>query len=628
MKTNHRNLVRFASAFLAVALLFSLAACGKEPSPADILLPKLEDAYNQHDLYAIAALYEPEQREAVEGVMDLFGVGGLAKILPFFSQLMGSAGMLDDMGTVKLTENYTTMESSIKAIINYHVNITGSSQGDMDFDSNMTAIKKNDEWFIREDGGMDYGGENEASETTESGIASSRDSFTDDMYATKRSTSMISGGWGVVNDNGDIIIDFEYSDCYEKFSDGLWCVNKGMSWGAINAQNEAIIPFEYEELGIFSEGLCPAKKDGYWGVIDKSNNTVIDFQYDTATEEFINGLLGVSINGAGGVINKNGSYIVPLSGEYGEVEKITKNNILMAYGVSYGVGGSEKSTVIFDTSGKELYRANASSDFIAHPTTGERISILDEDHFCIVGENGCKVFDSKGNELFEVDELFGFNHGEYFREMEFPFRLVGNGYYSYSTTEGGLKFNLFNLQGSLFLKEWFEWDEADEASFDETGSFFLSNGELWIRIRTNEGSSYYRYDKDRKFISKDENLYDANAWNGDWIIKRWYSSDNPLCTLINTSNGLEYSFGETVEYLERKDSNLITTYTENFPPNVIIVKDTNKIFYGLFINDELVIPCEYNNISYNSGYDIFTLQKGNVSKEIRVARNGRIIELD
>ena len=471
-------------------------------------------------------------------------------------------------------------------------------------------------------------------EETSSPIVEDKTNFTDDMYAAKRN-----GKWGVINENGDVIIDFTYIDCHEDFSNGLWSVKNSSSWGAVNVKNETIISFEYEEIGVFSDNVCPVKKGGYWGVVNEKNKTVIEFQYDTATEKFVDRLLGVSINGAGGVISKDGNYIIPLNGEYGKVEQITKSHILMGYDVNYDVvWGSANATFVFDTSGKELYRAGASSDFMTHPVEGERISILDDEHFCIVGKNGCRIFDAKGNELFEVNKLLGLEHREYFGQMNFPFRLFGNGYYYVEYEKNNhWSISLFNLQGELFFDKQLE--KYNEQKRGGANLFAFPDGSVWCYWNDNyyggENDVCYfeHYNKNGVLISsgteqtdEDTFVYSISPWNQNWLLKIY---NHQTSTIYNPFNGNSADFGEIIEFLGQHGSTGGVGWdTKDFPANAIIVKDTNNIFYGLFVKDKLAIPCEYNKITYNASSDFFTLQKGNTSRKIRVARNGRIIEIN
>jgi len=165
--------------------------------------------------------------------------------------------------------------------------------------------------------------------------------------------------------------------------------------------------------------------------------------------------------------------------------------------------------------------------------------------------------------------------------------------------------NLINSKGELYFNQWlslslFNWD----------GAQFLSDGSLMFRQL---GFGLHYYSKNGEDLRNKENIEELGIWNKDWVVER--RKNHPI-VVRNLLDKKTFEFGGFDGILHGGFNN------QN---NVAIVIDENKIFYGLFINDKLVYPCEYNNITYDKKEDTFTLTKGSSTTVIRVARNGRVI---
>lgn len=71
----------------------------------------------------------------------------------------------------------------------------------------------------------------------------------------------ISGKWGFVNSEGEIVIEPTY-EAAKSFSCGLAGVCKDGLWGFINPDNEVVIDYQFHEVGYFDGyGLCPVCTD-------------------------------------------------------------------------------------------------------------------------------------------------------------------------------------------------------------------------------------------------------------------------------------------------------------------------------------------------------------------------------
>jgi hypothetical protein len=146
--------------------------------------------------------------------------------------------------------------------------------------------------------------------------------------------------YGFINMNNELIIQpvYEYlSDFYE----GLASVKINGNRKFINTSGNFISQKEYEETSIFCDGRCQVKDNGKWGLIDKDENILIPFMYDSIMEE--NKICRVELNGEYFLIDlynnqisekydymdyqKDGSYKVSRNGLSGHIE--TNGSVLI-----------------------------------------------------------------------------------------------------------------------------------------------------------------------------------------------------------------------------------------------------------------------------------------------------------
>ena len=140
------------SLFILMVLLYSFntIATAQSSHPSDIL-PKLESAYNDQDIYAIIECFDPRITEAFFGFMDLFGLDGstFEQIMPFLSEILGASGLLDNgqWGTVMLSEVSTNINGSSATLV-YQVNLTFSDGTSQSFQDTIQTELIDGAWYI------------------------------------------------------------------------------------------------------------------------------------------------------------------------------------------------------------------------------------------------------------------------------------------------------------------------------------------------------------------------------------------------------------------------------------------------------------------------------------------------
>ena len=153
----------------------------------------------------------------------------------------------------------------------------------------------------------------------------------DEVIVSRENTYTViqNNKYGILNANGEKIIDCQYDLARGFDKNGLALVKIKERYGFINMHNELIIQpaleyvsdyydglasvlvkgnkkfidtygnfisnKEYEETSIFWEGRCQVKINGKWGLIDKDENILVPFMYDSIMEE--NKICRVELNG-------------------------------------------------------------------------------------------------------------------------------------------------------------------------------------------------------------------------------------------------------------------------------------------------------------------------------------------
>lgn len=110
------------------------------------------------------------------------------------------------------------------------------------------------------------------------------------LYSTK-----LNNKWGFIDKDGNVIIDFNYTDTCPVFGDDEKYVgisiddktheDKSTFW-IIDKNENQILPFECEPYGFIvciDDNRFIIQKDGKYGIVDKNNNIIADFIFDDIT---------------------------------------------------------------------------------------------------------------------------------------------------------------------------------------------------------------------------------------------------------------------------------------------------------------------------------------------------------
>jgi hypothetical protein len=120
----------------------------------------------------------------------------------------------------------------------------------------------------------------------------------------------MSGKYGFIDINGNLVVQFEYDDVYHLFMGGFYAVNKNKMWGFLDISGKPVIQFEYDDVRYFDGGFCAVQKNKKWGLINSLGQLVVKYQYDNAGVAS-EGLVAVKSGSYWGVIDTSGNVVVP-----------------------------------------------------------------------------------------------------------------------------------------------------------------------------------------------------------------------------------------------------------------------------------------------------------------------------
>ncbi len=144
--------------------------------------------------------------------------------------------------------------------------------------------------------------------------------FTDGHSAVQKQKN---GKWAIVNTEGRILSDFEYSDIiFYKNNHGIILVSrdgtaniakdsiKTGNWGIVSIEGKLVTPLKYRFIGLVNdEGIIRVSDGNYWGWVNQQGEEVIPLKY-SGTLEFKNGFAPVGQNGKVSWINVQNEVIL------------------------------------------------------------------------------------------------------------------------------------------------------------------------------------------------------------------------------------------------------------------------------------------------------------------------------
>ncbi len=155
------------------------------------------------------------------------------------------------------------------------------------------------------------------------------------------------GLWGVMNDEGKVIIPIEYEDIkrfrryYSNQSDTdlFFLIQKKGLWGIVNQEDKMQIEPLYQKITFLSDELYKAQKNGLWGLISNKGKVITDFQYEEIPTICVNcketaSLISVVKDGKYGYIDAKGKEVIEI--KYHELSRFNDGLAKAMINYKYG----------------------------------------------------------------------------------------------------------------------------------------------------------------------------------------------------------------------------------------------------------------------------------------------------
>ena len=144
--------------------------------------------------------------------------------------------------------------------------------------------------------------------------------YAEGMFLIRRSDGGY-GKYGIINQDGRIVVPIEDHFCFDVCSEGLIVVKKRIDGeirsGFFNKNGQLVIPYEFEWACPFENGLARVERHKKWGYIDKNGNVIVSYDYYDRVWPFSSdGYSPVCKNRKWGYVNRRGEEIIPLEYDY------------------------------------------------------------------------------------------------------------------------------------------------------------------------------------------------------------------------------------------------------------------------------------------------------------------------
>ena len=118
------------------------------------------------------------------------------------------------------------------------------------------------------------------------------------------------GSIGLINTDGEFVLQSSELGEIKPFSNGLAAVGKNGKWGFIDTSGKRIIEPKFDDAWNFSDnGLAAAEINEKWGIINKSGHWIVEPKYHYSFFYFGNGLTGLKIKHKWRLINAQGQWL-------------------------------------------------------------------------------------------------------------------------------------------------------------------------------------------------------------------------------------------------------------------------------------------------------------------------------
>jgi predicted small secreted protein len=352
-------------------------------------------------------------------------------------------------------------------------------------------------------------------------------------------------------------------------------------------------------------GKFIVREGNYYGVTDTDGNVLVDAVYDKITGSKDYSLFRVEINGAKGVVNDKGETIIPV-GKDPDYYSLTifDNNIIFVNKSEEHTLYNAKGEVLKEfPTGDVIYHAHylgQDNIFVWTPYDAPSFSTIYNSKGEIVKENVITnetLSASKYKTFALISDLTDYNENTTLEIGEDNFvSLFSVGDYrssSYDTLIDSQGNVLFPPQNNGLVKKFAKYP----------GGYFLY-------FETNNNKKILFFNDNNKLLQTFENFWEVFFSDSFYLVETIDEERHHVYTILDSSFNEIYS-GRAECEISR---------------NAAVVSDESDTFFGLYIGDTLMYPCEYTEINFVADGNIAVLKKGN-TETLVTTKTGAVITL-
>ena len=385
---------------------------------------------------------------------------------------------------------------------------------------------------------------------------------------------------GILNLDGEKIVDFEYDEIGSFSKDGYAKVKKDDKYGFIDENGNVVIEPKYDEASNLNDGIASVKYDDTWYLIDKNENLVVNYKYDyDYVSNYMNDIAIVMKDYKFGFLNKNGELIIGKLSNTIDIEDIKSFTDSMYTEIKKnGKWG------ITDVNGNILIECKY--DYLS--LNKDRIEAT------LNGKKG--IIDINENTIIEFgkyDKIMSSNE-----ELNLVKKIVGYD----KEDEEEYKCGYIDLEGNEVIP--LEYDDANDFNFstglaivkkDNKYGFINKDGDTVIPFIYDYAKGF----KDDLIVVSKNGKYGYIDKDGNNIIEFKY--DN--AELFYGTNIAIVAIGEKYGAIDRNGNIIIPFeyYNLDRKDEIILAQKTDDGNYGIFdLNGKLIRDFEYEDNKYYS----------------------------
>ncbi len=395
-------------------------------------------------------------------------------------------------------------------------------------------------------------------------------------------------------------------------------------YGLINLEGKQITKPIYDQIeGLpYKEGELLVKKDDKYGVINIKGNKLVEIEYDqisvdgyyTEENNYKNAGYIVSIKTEEGYrygyIDNKGKII--LKTEYNQLSRITEIDdneniyLLCAKNGQFGVSKNEKElisneyqSITYDTSNKLLV-VEKSKKYGVATLEGQIIVPVQYDQIDITGiylyaknEQGTRVYNSNGTEA-NIDTNIAILNT---KNEKYRIRI---------NNENGTKYGVINKDGEQIIEEKYNYIEYLDNNY-----FIVSNENSKLGVLDDKENIKIEVEND--LLQKVEHTNIIQTLTSQDQMTKLYSKDMvKICEMKDATIEVEENHviiynDEEIKYFSKDGKELKNT--EAYPENKLFAKKENEKWGFEDKNGNIVVGCEYDNVTEFNEYGFAAIKK-------------------